>query len=89
MTGAVLPELPYRIDAQILPHVIPRLKRNALSAEAVHDWRNIRLAVRALHLGNVRGKFLLLGDLRLHLEHTTPWWWPESGQNRCRKRMRS
>jgi len=51
-------QLPYRINAQLLLHIVPHLERDDLAAEAVHDRRNIQLAVRTLYLGNICEKLL-------------------------------
>lgn len=48
------PELPHCVDALLFFNVIPHLKCDNLSVEAVYDGRNIQFAVRALHLGDVR-----------------------------------
>ena len=50
-------QLSYRINAQLLLPIVPHLERDDLAAEAVHDRRNIQLAVCALYLGNIREEF--------------------------------
>ena len=51
-------QLPYRINTQLLLHIVPHLERDDLAAEAVHDRRHIQLAVRTLYLGNICEKLL-------------------------------
>ena len=50
-------QLPHRVDAQLLLHIVPHLERDDLAAEAVHDWRHIQFPVCTLYLGNIREKF--------------------------------